>query len=96
MRLPILLLTAFSVGCGIAKPNTNLCIVNARGETRKCYNLHDDYDDEGRLKAGAKPKYFETKTVMDLDKNACTDPDGLAELKAYIKKLRVAFEEECK
>ena len=88
----MMLLIIFSLGCAnIPKPDTNLCIVNALAHNQKCYNLLRDYDDDGRLFATAKPLYKPANTIEDLNKNACTDPDGLANLKAFIKLLREEY-----
>lgn len=86
-------LIAFSlllVGCDVPRPNTDLCGVNAQKLERRCYNLKTDYDRDGNRKPNAKPKIKPARDVYDLDRNFCTDPDGFAELKAYIKKLREA------
>lgn len=104
MRLMTLLM-AFNIllsGCStIKKPNTDLCIVNAPAKHRKCYNLKTDYDDNGKLKPGAAPVYRSNVTVDDLNKATLIDSptgfeDGLADLKSYIKKLREAYEEQCR
>jgi hypothetical protein len=88
-KLPTLLLTACSLAaCGVPRPDTDLCVVNAEAKHRKCYNLSRDYDDDGLLIPGAVPSFRPAVSVDDLNKNICTDPDGWANLKAYIKKLR--------
>lgn len=92
MRLITLLMISNFLACAIPRPDTELCVVNAPGLTRKCFNLRDDYDDNGKLKPDASPLYLDTVTVQDLNKNVCTDPDGLANLKAYIKELREELE----
>jgi hypothetical protein len=61
--------------------------------------LKRDYRDDGTLKPGAVPVYRPNLTVEDLNKGLFIDSasgpeDGLARLKAYIKKLREAA--ECK
>lgn len=80
----------FASACSVPRPNTDLCGVNAAKHERRCYNLRDDYDENGNRKPDAKPKIKPARDVQDLDRNICTDPDGFAELKAYIKKLREA------
>lgn len=46
-----------------------------------------DYTNDGRLKVGAKPTYKPAVTVEDLNKNLSVDPDGLINLKAYVRQL---------
>lgn len=80
-------------GCGIERPDTELCIVNAPGLVEKCYNLKEDYDDTGHLKLDATPLYRELHSVQDLNKHLCVDPEGTVNLKAFIKELREAYED---
>lgn len=102
-RLLILLLTVSSIGCGVPRPNSDVCTVNAEHKNRKCYNLRDDYDEEGHLKPDATPEYRPNATIEELNKATLIDSpyseqepnphhfeNGLARLKAYIKKLREA------
>lgn len=77
-------------GCAIARPNTDMCVVNAKAQHEKCYNLNRDYDNNGKLNPSAKPLFKPAVTVLDLDKNVCTDPDGWSNVKAYIRELRSA------
>jgi hypothetical protein len=93
-----------SAGCGIERPNSEVCIVNAPAKNRKCYNLKTDYNDDGTLKAGAVAKYHPNGTVEDLNKAMVVDSpfdaahpnpkhfeDGLARLKTWIKQLRQEY-----
>lgn len=93
MRLLKTLFLAFSLcACSsVSKPDTDLCVVNAPGEHLTCYNIRRDYDDDGNIKAGAKPTYRQAITVADLNKHVVTDPKGWANLKAYIKILREEY-----
>lgn len=96
----IKLATVLSAACstlsacgGVALPNTDVCIVNGPNLNRKCYNMATDYNDDGSLKATAKPVYRSNKIVMDLSKALVIDSptgfeDGLANLKTYITELR--------
>ena len=92
-------------GCGaIERPNTDLCIINAQAHHRVCYNIRDDYTDEGKLKPDAKPKIRINLSIEDLDKALIVDSpydeenpnpthfeDGLARLKTWIKELREGY-----
>src|ERR1019366_3139289 len=93
MRL-LMLLVGFDLlfsGCGINRPDTNICIVNAPAKNRKCYNLLRDYDDTGALKKGAVPQYRANLTIDDLNKALIIDPvvpannQGIANLNAWIQ-----------
>lgn len=93
----LLMVFSFISGCAsIPRPNSNLCIVNVPGLRENCLNLKDDYDSLGRIRVGTrfKVKQFSTaeELLNDLNKNTCMDPDSLAELKAFIKKLREEYE----
>lgn len=94
MRLSISLWMVFSLtSCAVARPDIDLCIVNAPNGVRKCYNYQRDYNDDGSLKSSAKAFYRKNATVSDLNKAFVVDSpsgfeDGLASLKAYIRELR--------
>jgi hypothetical protein len=86
---------AFSLsGCAtIAKPDANLCVVNAPAEHLKCYNLNTDYTDDGNLKKTSKAKYFQAKSVYDLNKGVWMSNSDWAEVKKWIRELRKAYED---
>ena len=81
--------------CNPPRPDTNICIVNAPNGNMKCYNLKEDYTDEGNLKPDASPSYTPLLSVLDINKYACTDPDGLSNLKVYIRELRTEYDAGC-
>lgn len=95
-RLLILLWAAGSLSaCGIPRPDADLCIVNAPNQNRKCYNLKRDYNADGSLRPGAKPTYRPNATIEDLNKSLVLDspdgfPEGIARMKAWVRKLREA------
>lgn len=85
-------------GCGgVPKPHILVCIVNAPGKVRKCFQIDKDYNDDGSLKAGAVPVYRPVATVSDLNKAFTVDSvepsatgfeDALAGLKTYLKQIQ--------
>lgn len=96
----IKLLTLVSIisSCAVARPNTDVCIVNAPNNNRKCYNLKSDYNDDGSRKATAVPVYRDNKSIDDLNKAMVVDSptgyeDGLAALKTYINQLRAHYKD---
>lgn len=102
-HLTALLIAGSLAGCGVPRPDADLCIVNAPNLNRKCYNLKRDYDDDGSLKPGAVPTYRANATVQDLNKALLIDSpfdaehpnpthfeDGIARMKAWVKELREA------
>ena len=92
--IKLLMACSFLSACGgVTRPDIDLCIVNGPNLNRKCYNMARDYNDDGTLKASAKPVYRANKTVMDLSKAFVLDSptgfeDGLVGMKTYIKELR--------
>ena len=87
----IALLAIFSIifsGCGIPRPDSDLCVVNAPAKHQKCFNLKTDYSDAGTLLPGSVAKFKTANVVDDLNKNICTDPVSWARIKAYIVKLK--------
>ena len=93
---------------GIKKPDSDICTINVPGLRENCHNLARDYDDLGRLKPGTKMEVRQYDEIAQLlmgveskdpkekrtgiNKKTCMDPQSLANLKAYIKKLREAYE----
>ncbi len=90
IKPPTLLLMALSlVSCSsVPRPDTDVGVVNAEFHQIKGYNLLRDYDDNGNLNPSAKPWIRPAVNVSDLNKNVCTDPQGWANLKSYIRELR--------
>ena len=87
----------FFFGCAsIKKPDTDICVLNAPEKHQICYNVKKDFDDDGRIKAGAKPKIKPYAVLEDANKNICTDPEGWENMKAYVKKLREEYEKRSK
>lgn len=84
----ILSLGMLSNCANIPKPDTNLCIANVPLSHFTCYNLKNDYDDNGNIKKDSKPTFKDLKSLEDINKNICTDPDGFANLKTYVRLLR--------
>lgn len=98
MMLRMMLFLAFSLlsACtSVRRPDVDLCIVNAPAQHLKCYNLLRDYTADGQLKPDAVPSYRRFGEREDLNKYLCVDPNGLAKLKAYIRELREAYENQC-
>lgn len=94
MKLPKSFWITFSsvavvlAGCGVPRPDTDLCVVNAEAGYQICYNLKLDYDNSGKRKPDAQPHFKPATTINDLNRNICTDPEGFGNLKAYINELR--------
>lgn len=83
-----------SCASGVERPDTDLCLSNVPKLHELCTNLKRDYDDNGELKPGVKPQVRQYKDEAEmlaaLNKKTCTDPNGLANLKAYVRELRAA------
>lgn len=100
MKRSIRLLTLLWVAgnfsaCATGRPDADVCIVNAPNQNRKCYNLKRDYGDDGLLRPDAHPTYRPTRALEDLNKAMVLDStdgfaDGIARVKAWVKKLREA------
>jgi hypothetical protein len=83
-------------GCGsVERPDTDMCVVNVPGEYLYCYNLKRDYTDEGVRKKEALPTYRPLKVLNDVNKYTCTDPQGMGNLKVYIKELKKEVADKC-
>lgn len=79
----------------IQRPDTDLYVVNVPDLKVRGYNLKRDYDDSGNRKPDAvafEVKFKdEAEMLVYLNKATCTNPQGLAHLKAYIEELRKEF-----
>lgn len=65
MMLATTLLTACSSlgasGCAhsqVPRPDIDVCEINVPSLHKRCFNLRDDYDDNGMLKPGARAHYL--------------------------------------
>jgi len=81
-------------GCknNVPRPNTNICLNNVPKLEQECYNLQADYDSDGNLKPDAHPLIIVYPSaeamLLALNKGFSTDPQGWANLKAYLRDLR--------
>ncbi len=82
-------LTAFSLlllaGCGVPRPDTELCIVNLPAKHLTCYNMSRDYGQDGQLLPGVRAHFM---PIPSLNKYLVIDPTSLGHLKAYLQILR--------
>ena len=78
----------FVSGCGVPRPDTDLCVLNAQGQYAYCFNLKEDYDSSGRLKKKATPEIRPIISLHDLDKHVFTDAQGFGNLKAYVNDVK--------
>lgn len=93
--IPLLMALELLSGCvSVQRPDTNVCVLNVPALHEVCYNLLRDYDDNGKLLPGAKPEIRQyndgPSMLMAVNRAIKTDPDGWANLKAYIRELRAA------
>lgn len=93
MRLVKYSLLLLLAGCATSRPDTDLCGINALAGHKKCYNLKNDYDEEGNLKHSATPKIIPINSINDLNKNICTDPQGFENLNIYLQQAKQAYKE---
>lgn len=95
MRLAILLtICSLVVGCAVPRPKANICILNAKDRELICYNLHDDYDKDGKIKEDAKPLIIPIESLMELDKYTCTDPESFQKIKVWLRRLKDKYEDK--
>lgn len=90
----IKLLTICSIifsGCGVPRPDTDLCVFNTELLYKYCYNLKSDYNNDGTRKKSAVPKRYQYQDQADMmramDKTVGTDPKGFGNLKSYVQEM---------
>lgn len=78
-------------GCGVPRPDTDLCVFNTELLYKYCYNLKSDYNNEGKRRSDAKAKvirYGDAQEMFrEMDKTVGTDPQGFGNLKNYVNEL---------
>lgn len=96
-RLGIIILILGINGCAnVQRPNSWLCGVNGVAGKLRCYNLRDDYTNEGTLKPDVKPLEHPLKSIKELNGWVCMDPNSLEKMKVYMGDLRDYAREHCK
>lgn len=83
------------IGCGVPRPKGDICIVDARREVLRCYDMEKDYNDDGTLKPGAVQHTKPAINIDSVNKFTVFDPDAWAEVKIYIGKVKERYK-ECK
>lgn len=90
----IVTIAFLATSCGsVERPNANLCGINSPASQKECYNLRTDFNDDGTMQAGVKPKIVPLTGLKDLNANICMDPDSLKEVKRYVSELRKDYED---
>lgn len=94
-----MLLTVFSYACSHSprnlpeRPDTNLCTYNHELKAKKCFNMRDDMDENGRILSTAVPYYEPVTDLKELNKETMIEPDpDLKNLKIYLQLLRYEIE----
>lgn len=83
--------------CGtVERPDADICVVNAPGKKLTCYNLKHDYNQDGTLRPGAKPKFKPISSIDNLNKGVFMTNADWAEVKKWIAELRVAHARRAK
>lgn len=88
MLLPIMLWILSSCSTLPPRPNSYICVVNARGAHAKCFHMQRDYDEVGNLLESAVPFYMDITKIEDIDKFIIFDAESFGNLKAYVNQLK--------
>jgi hypothetical protein len=98
MRALILLLVISSlVGCaGVQRPDANICGINAVSSNLRCYNIKNDYSNDGTLDPKAKPVIIPLSGLNDLNAGLYFSPLDLEKLKVWIGDMRNWAKAHCK
>lgn len=81
---------------GPKRPDTNILGINAVGHKARGHNMLKDYDSDGNLKPGAQSIEVPINSLSDLQGWTCTDPQGLRNLKVFLKEVRTYAKDKCK
>lgn len=81
-------LVVFSSCQSVPPPVADLCGINAFKKSKRCYQTHEDYDENGKLKHGAQPTTVLINGLQDLNGHICVDPDSFAEIKIFVDRMR--------
>ncbi|CAK0739639.1 hypothetical protein CCP2SC5_1020022 [Azospirillaceae bacterium] len=79
----------------VQRPDSWICGVNAKGMKLRCYNVKDDYTDDGTLKPDAKPTEHQIHSLSDMNAWVCMDPTSLGKFKTYLADLRDYAKDHC-
>jgi len=90
------LLVIFSIAilnacAGIPAPKGQGCVAFALKGYSLCYDLEQDFDENGKVKPEAKPKRVEL-SKESINKHVHFDPDSFASLKAFALKHKARCE----
>lgn len=74
------------------RPDAFVGVVNAPKKQIRGYNLRQDYDSNGNLKPGAKGETRPARSIDDVNKYVCTDPDGYEQILAAYQTLKEEYD----
>lgn len=91
VKCSLLFLATLISACS-SRPKSEACWVNAQGPYKACYNLAEDYDDQGNRKPGVKPDIIPIAGLGDLNGHLTFDPQAQRELKRFLDESRREYE----
>jgi hypothetical protein len=93
----LILASLLFVGCNtLQRPNALICGINGASHELRCYDLHDDFDDNGALKKTAQPKIQAVQDLTQLNAGIYLSPTDFKKVKLYLTDLKKAYEAKCK
>jgi uncharacterized protein YigE (DUF2233 family) len=96
MRLMILLSIFSLVGCAnVQRPDADVCGVNAKTSKLRCYNIKNNYTNDGTLKDGATPTVKPIANLMSLNGGIYFSPADFEKLKVWLQDMRDYAKEHC-
>lgn len=95
LLIAILTISSLTSCAGIKRPDTDLSVVNVPFSELESYNMLKDYDDNGILLPTAVKKITPITGLGDVNKFTCVSPQGFANLKAYVAKLKQHLQDSC-
>lgn len=89
---------AFSlVGCaGVQRPDAMVCGINAKAMKLRCYNIKDDFTEEGVLKDGAVAKEPIFSSIQDLNGGIYFSPKDFEKIKVWLSDMRDWSKDHCR
>jgi len=97
LSLSLVLLTLMLTACAsVERPDALICGVNSKAMKLRCYNIKDDFTNDGIRKPDAKAKDIPISSIHNLNGGIYASPSDFEKIKVWLADLRSYSERHCK
>ena len=96
LKLGMIVVFLGIIGCaGVQRPDADICGVNAKSSKLRCYNIKNDFNDDGTRKPDAQPVNKKISSLNDLNGGIYVSPADFEKFKVWLGDSRDWISNHC-